>query len=815
MDNRLRLLVIDDDEDDFIILRDALAPDASGSDGVPGFDLDWVPNLSRAREQLLKGGYDAYLIDYLLGPDSGLDLVAWARGRHLPYPLIVLTGQGNPDVDRAALEAGADDYLVKGYVDPEALARTIRYAVRQHAHQQALEESEQRYRWLFEQNPLPAYVFAVDDLRILAVNEAALATYGYSRAQMLAMNKLDLCERVEADRVRAFLADPGSRDGHAGIWTHVRRDGSQLQVEVWTHALAYEGRDARLVMAQDVTERLATEARLLLLDRAIQSSMNGVMIADARQAGMPITYLNPSVCRITGYSEAELIGRDFRSLQGEAEDEAEVARLHEAIEARRDCSLVMRNPRKDGSLFWNDLYIAPVRDAAGEVTHYVGIQNDITERRRVEEELAYATSHDATTGLERYTALEGCLAAMLDAAASTGDPLWLFFIDIDRFHGINESMGDQAGDHVLRTMARRLQAAADGRARLARFAGDEFVAIVPALPEDDALALAESMREVLAAPVEWEGYRFFLSASIGVSGFPLHGDSAGELLRRAEAAMGQAKREGRDTVRRYSAALMQAMEDRLVMGGQLRSAITANELLLHYQPQVRASDGRITGFEALVRWNSPSLGLVPPGRFIPVAEALGLMPELGQWVLDAACAQIAAWRESGHADLQVAVNVAAQQLLRPDFLSRVQGSLRRHGVPPDCLQIELTESSLMENVEVVRSTLDGLKGMGVSLALDDFGTGYSSLAYLKRFELDKLKIDRSFVDDLPRDSNDGAIARTIIAMGHQMRMSVAAEGVETAEQCGFLRTLGCDELQGFLFSRPVPAAELELMQGLL
>jgi EAL domain-containing protein (putative c-di-GMP-specific phosphodiesterase class I) len=279
------------------------------------------------------------------------------------------------------------------------------------------------------------------------------------------------------------------------------------------------------------------------------------------------------------------------------------------------------------------------------------------------------------------------------------------------------------------------------------------------------------------------------------------------LLRRAEAAKGRVKGLGRDAVLEFSLEQMHAIEDRLVLGARLRTAIARGELSLHYQPQIRASDGSVSGFEALVRWTSTELGSVPPGRFIPIAEALGLMPDIGAWVLDAACRQVRAWLDAGHRNFNVAVNVSAQQLQRPDFVDQVCAALAAHSVPASMLDLELTESTLMENVERVQGRLSELKALGLTLSLDDFGTGYSSLAYLKQLALDKLKIDRSFVAGLPGDADDAVIARTIVAMAHQLHMQVAAEGVETQAQSEFLRALGCDELQGYFHGRPLPAPE--------
>ena len=313
----------------------------------------------------------------------------------------------------------------------------------------------------------------------------------------------------------------------------------------------------------------------------------------------------------------------------------------------------------------------------------------------------------------------------------------------------------------------------------------------------------------MAEPVEGSDYRLLLTASVGISHSPDHGTDPNNLLRRAEAAMNQAKREGRDRVSGFSAEQMHDLEDRLVMGNQLRNAVGHGELELHYQPQYRAADRRLTGFEALLRWNSRQLGPVPPTRFIPIAEALGLMPEIGAWVLDAACRQLRAWRDRSHRDFTIAVNLSAQQVQRPGLAAQVEMALQRHAVPAAMLDIEITESSFMENVWRVQRTLAELKALGIRLSLDDFGTGYSSLAYLKQFPIDKLKIDQAFVRSLPADAADAAIVRTIIAVAHELRMDVAAEGVASGEQADFLAAAGCDELQGNHLGPALPVQQAE------
>lgn len=798
----LRVLVVDDDEEDFLILRDLLSDYPQGR-----FELDWVGTLEEGARALRADLHDVFLVDYQLGPDNGMDLVRMAVAEGSAHrPVIMLTGQGNPDVDREALAAGASDYLVKGHIDAEKLARSLRYAAERARQIAQIEDGKRRYRQLFELNPFPTWVYDVAGCRFVAANDAMVANYGYSREELLGMSIFDIRDPHEADRLRDFLAERGNKSGGAGIWRHRRKDGSLIWVNVTGHPIELDGKSCRMVIAHDITEQRSTQERMQLLQRAVESSMNGIVIADAQAEDLPVIYVNSAFESLTGYDADEAIGRNCRFLQGEETMQPELQILRRSLSEGRESNVILRNYRKDGELFWNHLFTSPVRDEDGNITHFVGILNDLTERRQVEAELAYAANHDAVTGLPRYPILETALGSLLER---DGARVSLLFIDIDHFHAINESMGHVIGDEALRVVSQRLRDVLGGPGHLARFAGDEFVAVVSDESRERVLAVAEALRQAVALPLEGDGWSLYLTASIGIARSPEHGDSGTDLLRRAEAAMSRAKREGRDTVCEFSTLQMQALEDRLVLGARLREAVSRDELQLHYQPQIDAGSRQITGFEALLRWHSPDLGSVPPGRFIPIAESLGLMPELGLWVLDEACRQLRAWHDQGREGFTVAVNFSAHQLQRPDIVERVRNALDRHQVPRGMLEIELTESSLMENVDRVKGRLAEIKALGVSLSLDDFGTGYSSLAYLKQFSLDKLKIDRSFVKDLPGDAADAAIARTIVAVGHELKMVVAAEGVESQEQADFLREMGCDELQGYHFGRPVPASEIE------
>jgi len=511
-----------------------------------------------------------------------------------------------------------------------------------------------------------------------------------------------------------------------------------------------------------------------------------------------ISQSNPAFTRVTGHSEAELCGSPYEAFVHP--DDLDIAAA--AVTALRSPDgrvedVTYRFRCRDGSFRWIAWTAVVAED--GKV---FAVGHDITANRQAEADLAHAASHDAVTRLPHRTMFEAQLETLL---VDESRPVWLLLLGLDRFQVINEFMGHFVGDEVLRRVAARLHESLDGGARIARFAGDEFVIALGCLHRERVLDLAERLRAAVAEPMECHDYQLRLTASVGISRSPEHGQHPQDLLSHAEAAMIRAKRRGRDGICEFSVDQMRDAEDRLLLGRRLRGAIERGEMTLHYQSQHRAHDRRLAGFEALLRWENPELGPVSPTRFIPIAETMGMMGEIDAWVLDQACRQARTWLDAGHVDFRIAINISAQELQQSSFVKTVMAALQHHSVPASLLDIELTESSLIENIDRVRNTLTDLKALGIRLSLDDFGTGYSSLAYLRQFPIDKLKIDQRFVRGLPFNDDDAAIARTIVAMGHQLRMVVAAEGIETAEQAEFLHAIGCDELQGFHLGRPVRA----------
>jgi diguanylate cyclase (GGDEF)-like protein len=439
--------------------------------------------------------------------------------------------------------------------------------------------------------------------------------------------------------------------------------------------------------------------------------------------------------------------------------------------------------------------------------HAAKLELEVIERRRAQGELAYRAAHDQVTDLPRFLLIEEHLRSAFEQAVKQGGRVLVAYVDIDRFHMVNETRGRAAGDEVLRTVARRLLEAGGEAGSVAHVAADEFAVVFTgerALQRQS--EIGDAIRLRIQEPILLGSQHVYISCSVGLSCFPDNGSSPQELLRQAEAAMKHAKREGRNGVRSFSNEQKQELDDRLSLGQRLYDGVRNGELVLHYQPQVSGLDWHIIGFEALVRWQHPELGLLGPGRFLSIAEDLGLIVDIDQAVLAMVCRQVREWIGQGATNFSVSVNVSTQELERPDFVQRVRSLLREYDVPPHCIELELTEGMTTGDIRRVVDTMRAFKALGVTIALDDFGTGYSSLNYLRQLPIDKLKIDQSFVREISSDAGAAGICRAVIGLGHQIGMKVLAEGVETAAQVGYLRRNDCDLFQGYYFSKPVPAA---------
>lgn len=584
-----------------------------------------------------------------------------------------------------------------------------------------------------------------------------------------------------------------------------------LLARVRTH-LALKRASDRL---RDENARLEAEVmrRHRQREQILLSADEGIYGTDAQGT---IGFINPAAATMLGYARDDLQGRSAHAA-------FHVGQSGAAPDSAADCllcaCLLGGHPlhrredefrRRDGTLLEVELSCQPLFEAgerAGTVTTF----RDIGERKRYVAEIERKSNFDALTGLPNRNLLTDRIAQGILRCCETDALLAVLILNLDRFKPINESLGHAAGDALLREVAQRLAAITPGDVTLARNESDEFVIVAQIDDPQTASRLAQHLLVSLSEPCRLNDRQFFLTASVGVSLYPRDGATGETLLHNAGAAMAKAKLAGGNNLKFYTAEMNARALERLDLEDELRRGIECGELLLHYQPQLSLQDGVIIGVEALVRWQHPQRGLVPPGEFIPLAEQSGLILPLGEWVLRSACAQNQAWRMAGLAPITVAVNLSARQFAAQDVVELTEQVLRESGLPGGALEMELTETILMADVEAFIRAAAGLKSLGISLSIDDFGTGFSSMAYLRRFSIDRLKIDQSFVRGLCGDQSSVAISRAIISLSHSLGLSVIAEGVETREQLAFLFAQGCDAMQGYLFGRPIPAAALEAM----
>ncbi|TWI58677.1 response regulator receiver modulated diguanylate cyclase/phosphodiesterase with PAS/PAC sensor(s) [Pseudomonas duriflava] len=910
----LRVLLIDDDEDDFFIVRDLLRQAKKST-----FGLDWENSAEAGLQAILEQAHDLYLVDYRLGPDSGLELINQALTAGVTKPFILLTGQEDEELDTRAIELGAADYLVKGQFDTRLLVRSIRYAVERNQSTRSLLESENRYRLMFDANPGPMWVFSKETLRFLSVNQAAIDYFGYSHDEFMSMTVLDLRSVEEQERLLRYLeTNKNNFLGNLGtdVWSYQHKNGQSLSAQVFTHEFElngrpcywvmavdltekqkvrqeliqrelafrqllddtrdallvigdddvlyyanpaaerllnatqeklkqhcpllpktynklyewtlstlegksveveihcakteWEGRQASLLSLRDIAKRKESEKQLRLLQRSVESSYNGVAIADAQLPDLPLIYVNSAFERLTGYSAHEVLGKNCRFLQGSEHEQASLETIRAGLAQQREVRQVLRNYRKDGTLFWNDIFISPIFNDKGELTHFIGVQSDITEQRRYEEELSYNASHDALTGLPNRALLEDRLRQGCQISQRYGRSLAVMYIDLDGFKPINDLYGHDLGDQILVEVAQRMGEQVRPGDTVARMGSDEFIVLLPDLArEEDALQVAERLITDIARPYHVQDIELHITASIGITLSDGRIDQPNQLIQQADRALNKAKQEGRNNYQWYTSDLNPHIGDRVTLRSELKKAIESQSLELYYQPLIDGRSGRVTGLEALLRWRHPEKGFIPPSTFIPVAEDTGQIIPLSLWVLDTACRQMRELCNQGVTGISVAVNISPLHFQRKNFVASVQTVLERYALGAELLELELTESVLMNNTERAIETLRELKGLGLSISIDDFGTGFSSLSYLKRLPIDKVKIDRSFVSEIISDQHDAAITQGIISMAHHLKLKVVAEGVENEPQFAFLRKNHCDIFQGYYFARPMPFNELE------
>ncbi|TCW33674.1 sensor domain-containing protein [Gulbenkiania mobilis] len=676
----------------------------------------------------------------------------------------------------------------------------------------ALRRSENKYRELFWSN-LDGIVISSLDGQVLDANPAFLNLMCYSLDQLKLQNFWSLVAPESESLERFNLDNKVLRFGYCDEFeaSYINRFGNTVPVSVKTVAMrdAFGRINAVWRMVRDISERRAAEERVHLAAKVFENTVEGIMITDADRC---IRSVNRAFTEITGYSQHEVLGQKPSILSSGRHDETFYDQMWKNIADHGSWQGEVWNRRKNGEVYPEWLAINAVRNAAGEVTHYVAIFSDLSERKAADERIQFLAHFDVLTSLPNRSHMQDRVELAIQNATKDGHQLALLLLDLDRFKTINESLGHSAGDTLLQMASDRIRSVLGPGETVARQGGDEFIILLPSLTDPSEAALAaERIRDAFASSIELHNHIITITPSIGISVYPQDGRDFETLVRNADAAMYHAKSSGRNNYKFYTADLNARAREILAVESQLRFALERSEFVLHYQPQVEFATGHIVGAEALIRWNHPSLGLLGPGRFIQVAEERGFIVKLGSWVIREACRQLAEWRAAGLPEISLAMNLSALQFRQEDLALTLERALSANGLQGHMIDIEVTESVVMEDAEATIQTLDAIKTMGLQLSIDDFGTGYSSLSYLKRFKADKLKIDRSFVRDIPADPDDSAIARAIINMAKNLNMRVVAEGVETVEQWRFLAAEGCDQVQGYLLSKPVPAEDFVLL----
>ncbi|MBD1844650.1 EAL domain-containing protein [Cyanobacteria bacterium FACHB-63] len=655
--------------------------------------------------------------------------------------------------------------------------------------------------------------------QVLYVNSRLAKLVGCSTAEMVGKPAHDFFHEIEGWRDFQSTAEPqpfyGWKEGQLR-----RKDGRKFWAEVNVTQLedAAGSAIATLITVKDITERKWLEEYLRLLESVVVNANEIVMISQTEEAvadplSLRIIYVNDAFSRTTGYSSGEAIGKSALVLLGEKTSTAEVNRIRTALRTHQPVRAEVVLYRKNGTHFWVDVNMVPIRNEQGQVTHFVSVMREVTERKIVEEQLRRNAFHDSLTGLpNRLLFMERLTQTVERAHEDESYHFALLFLDLDRFKVINDSLGHMLGDQLLIAIARRLEGCLKQEDMVARLGGDEFTILLENIQQDsDAEKIAERVQQALSAPFNLSGHEVFTSASIGITLSSTEFERPEDLLRGADIAMYRAKAQGKachevfDTdMHTHVVALMQLEND-------LRKAVERQEFELYYQPIIELANGRITGFEALVRWQHPEQGTISPAKFVPIAEETGLVIPLGQWVLREACRQLKQWQDqfASEPPLTVSVNLSSRQFSQPYLIDQVRKILAETGVDARCLKLEITESAIMENTKFAMDMLLQLKAMGIQLSVDDFGTGYSSLGYLYRFPMDVLKIDQSFISRVDVDGEKLELVRTIITLAWNLGMDVVAEGVETMKQLTQLKALKCEYAQGYLFSEPVPQGDAE------
>jgi diguanylate cyclase (GGDEF)-like protein/PAS domain S-box-containing protein len=670
------------------------------------------------------------------------------------------------------------------------------------ADEQALLATGANFRHLFERST--DAIVLVRGREIIDVNPAALRLFHCAgKHEMVGRTLLDFSPAEQPSgessvgRDAAFAARAFNDGSQRYEWQYQTRRGDPFWAEVLLTSVAIDHEQLSYAVIRDISLRKSTERTLTMAAQVFENCRDAILIIDAHYR---VVAVNQAFSNITGFAPADVIGEEVPSLQAGLHEPAFYQQIWDYVAANDHWEGEVFGVRRSGEVYPVWVALTAIRDAANQISNYMAILGDITDRKQREEHTRHLAEHDFLTDLPNRVLFLDRLHQALATARRQNTKVAVMFLDLDRFKAINDTHGHQAGDNVLKEVAARLTRCVRGVDTVSRQGGDEFVVILADIGgADQAAHVAGSVMHAVSQPMQVGGQEVALSVSIGISICPSDGEDVDTLLKHADVAMYHAKQNGRNAFQFFSPAMNAHVVERVEMENRLRLALHNDEFVLEYQPEIDIASGRTIGVEALIRWRHPERGLLQPDQFIPIAETSGLIVPIGEWVLRQACAQARAWRDQGF-PVVVAVNLSSVQFIHDHLLQYVDDALARSGLEARFLDLEITEGTIMNGDEATIATVNALRQRGVQLTVDDFGTGYSSLSTLRRYPLSKLKIDRSFIDDITRKPGDAAIIPAIIAVARSLKLRVIAEGVETAEQLRFLQQHGCDEYQGYYAS---------------
>ncbi|MBK5274236.1 MAG: EAL domain-containing protein [Desulfuromonadales bacterium] len=780
-----------------------------------GYRLVFAENGAGAIRTALEEYPDLILLDVTMPDMDGFEVCRKIRSDHFlaEVPIIMATALDDSASQIEGLKAGADDFILKPYNSGELRTR-VRTITRLNRYRR-IKSSETNYRNLFE-NMMVGFAYC----RMLFDDNCNPADFIYLDVNR-AFGELTGLEDVIDKKVSEVI--PGLRASNPELLETYGRvsltgipekfDTFIEPLKMWFSASAYSSERGYFIAVFDnITERKKTEDALRLMAQAFEHSGEAIVITGPDNT---ILTTNKSFTRMTGYSQEEALGQNPSILQSGKETKEFYASMWASILNNNYWQGEIWDKRKNGSFYPKYLTISGVRNDQGIITNFIGNFTDITEQKNAAEKIEHLAHYDPLTNLPNRFSLMERFSQALQQAKRSSSRLGILFIDLDRFKDINDTLGHHVGDLLLSHVALRLTNAVRGADIVARLGGDEFVVVLPQIQTGvDAAHLALKIQQALSHSYQLVNHSLNITSSIGISIFPDDGETIDDLMKHADLAMYYAKSIGRNNYQFFKPEMNSSVHERLLLENDLRTAIIREDFFLHYQPQIEVTTGRMVGVEALVRWQHPERGLVLPDMFIPIAEETGLILQIGDLVLKAACRQLTDWKSEGLTPVRMAVNLSARQFKQENLTRLVADIITETGVDPHLLELEITESAAMDDPEAAIIHLRRFRKMGVELAIDDFGTGYSSLSYLRLFPVNRLKIDRSFVQNLATNADDGAIAAAIITLAHTLGKEVIAEGVENEAQLNYLKDHRCDIVQGNFFSLPLPADKItELLRS--